>query len=94
MQFKLDEDEELAKLLSPDSVQEHAHADHGDDLDNVDLHKKEDIDIENLLRNDRVKSHSWEIPDDHEDGREKSNRDNILGKKLITFFFLSIFKCT
>ena len=94
MQFKLDEDEELAKLLSPDSVQEHVQAAHGDDLDNADLHKKENIDIENLLRNDRVKSNSWDIPDDHEDGREKSNRDSILGKQLITFFFLSIFMCT
>ena len=70
--FKLDEDEELAKLLRPDSVQ--AHADAELDLeDHEALHMKEDMEIEKLLKNDQVKDHPW--------GEPKQNIDSFLGKQ-------------
>ena len=49
LKFKMDEDEELAKLLRPDNVQENV---------------AEDLELEKLLKNDQVREHSWDSSDD------------------------------
>jgi len=82
IQQKLDEDEELAKLLRPDNVQEEDVA-HNEPLYKPNLHANDDLDLENLLKTEKVKEHTWEEEKHQPEKIEQSSMKEMLDSERV-----------
>merc|ERR1719435_47121 len=82
IQQKLDEDEELAKLLRPDNVQEEDVA-HNDPLYKSNIHANDDLDLDNLLQTDKVKEHTWEEEKHQPEKLERNSINDVLGSERV-----------
>jgi len=79
IQQKLDEDEELAKLLRPDNVQEE-DVSHNE----PNLRANDDLDLDNLLKTDKVKEHTWEEEKHQPEKIEPNHINDVLGSDRVT----------